>query len=422
MNVDTKPLYEKKATAWERQKQIVNDAISDAKEKGVENPEVNFTLSEEKEKEFNEWEKEWNEAEKKIKTLETVSEKEEDKEEKAYKEGKSTDQKDTEKEKYTKAFQDYMKNGERMSQESRDVLETVQRAQSAGTDSEGGHLIREEMAGEITRAMKQFGQVRRFADVRRTQTGADMQFPTIDDTSNKGELVNENTSASTQDVTVGNITMKAWIFNSKQVPVSRSLLQDDTLSFENELTSIFGERLGRITNEKYTTGAGHGSSEPEGYMTAASLGHTTSSATAFTRDEIYELIHSVDPDYRNMPGAAFAFTDATLKEIKKLSVGSSDARPLWQSGLAEGVPPTVDGYPYFINQEMKDSGTASNKFMAFGDFGRFRIRDVMQMEMLRLVERAAEKFQVIFIAYMRSDSRLIDAGGKPIKYMQHAAS
>lgn len=400
MDTLKKDLYEKRGHAIEQMTSLKEKAQAEKRE-----------FTQEEREQFSNWSKEEDQLREEIRGMEKLEEEETPK-------GVN----DHDGEDHRRAMRDYMANGERMAQESRDIIEAHTRAQSVGTDSEGGYTVDEKMADMIRSARKQHGEVRNFANVLQTPTGADMQFPMDNDAQQKGEIVGENTPAAEQDVSFTNTTLKAWIFTSKQVPVSRALLQDSEFDIESYLGGRLGMRIARIENEKFTTGAGHGSSEPEGYMTNTAVGTTTDAVDDFTRKEINAFMHKVDPAYRNSPSAAFAFHDDVLRNLKDLSVGSGDARPLWQPSMREGEPDTVNGFPYFVNQEMDDLSSPGNKIMAFGDWSWFMIRDVMGFELLRLDERAAEKFQVIFIGYARSDSRYLNPGNDPIKVMQLAAS
>ena len=69
------------------------------------------------------------------------------------------------------------------------------------------------------------------------------------------------------------------------------------------------------------------------------------------------------------------FNDATLLALKKLNVGSADARPLWSMGMADGTPSTIDGIPYVINNDMPSIAAGTHPIL-FGDFSKFAIRDV----------------------------------------------
>jgi HK97 family phage major capsid protein len=61
-----------------------------------------------------------------------------------------------------------------------------------------------------------------------------------------------------------------------------------------------------------------------------------------------------------------------------------------------------------------------NKTISFGQHKKYYIRDVQGIFVLRLTERYADYGQVGFIAFMRQDSELLDAGTNPIKVLQQA--
>ena len=68
---------------------------------------------------------------------------------------------------------------------------------------------------------------------------------------------------------------------------------------------------------------------------------------------------------------------------------------------------------------------ASNKFMMYGDFSHYKIRDVMGFTVFRLNERYMDYLQVGFLAALRTDGRLLRANAttyNPMKIMTSAAS
>jgi len=175
------------------------------------------------------------------------------------------------------------------------------------------------------------------------------------------------------------------------------------------LADILGERLGRIQNTYQTTGTGSG--QPEGCVNGSTLGKTAAAVDAVTTDEILELKHSVDPSYRL--NSHFMFNDTTLLALKKMR--GSDGHPLWQSGFAFREPDTFDGDKYVINQDMADLGTG-NKFMLYGDFSKYMIREIAGYHLMRLNERYAEKLQIAYLAFQRSEAKMLDAGTHPVKH------
>ena len=108
--------------------------------------------------------------------------------------------------------------------------------------------------------------------------------------------------------------------------------------------------------------------------------------------------------------------DQILLYIKKLKDGAG--RYLWQSSLAGSRPDTIDGQPIQINQSMANAVTNNAFTIVYGASEKFKVRWVAQLRMRRLVERYADADQEGFVAFMRADSNLLDAGTHPLKMMQ----
>lgn len=297
------------------------------------------------------------------------------------------------------------------------VLE--KRAQSAGTDAEGGYTVPEGFSGEIDKALAAWGPMLDGNIVRiyPTATGNPVPWPTVDYTSTVGELKAENGAATDDggnDIVFGQKVLNAYLYDSEVVKVSRELLQDSYFNMETLLSELFGESLSRTVNTALTTGTG--SSQPNGVVTASSAGKTAASATAITADELIDLLHSVDPAYRGSPNARWMFNDSTLAAIRKLKDGQSNY--LWQMGdVRTGAPATLLGHPYSVNQAMASIAT-TNKTVLFGDFSKYVVRRVGGTEMLALRERYAENLQVGFIAFLRVDGELLNTSA--VKHLVQA--
>jgi HK97 family phage major capsid protein len=130
-----------------------------------------------------------------------------------------------------------------------------------------------------------------------------------------------------------------------------------------------------------------------------------------------DLKHSVDAAYRS--NAEFMMNDLTVAAISKLLDGNG--KPLWAAGIQVGAPDTILNHPYVVNNDMAVMA-ASAKSILFGDFSKYMIRDVLGITMMRLAERYADFLQVGFMAFMRTDADLLDAGQAPIKHYINAAS
>lgn len=317
---------------------------------------------------------------------------------------------------YSAAFRAFLKGGkDGITAEQRAILE--KRAQTVTTTG-GGYLIPTGFSNQLETAMLDYSGILEAPTMKmRTDTGNDLPWPTVNDTSNKGALLGINTQESEQTFTFGVVTFNAYKFTSKNVLVPIELMQDSAFNLDAFMTTALAERLGRILNQYGTTGTG--SSQPNGIVTASTAGVTGSAAASITIDDIIDLKHSVDPAYRKRPSSGFMFNDSTLKALKKLK--DSENRALWQAGYAVGEPDTIDGSRYYINQDMAAIG-ASAKSVLFGDLGKFVVRTVQEITMMRLVERYADYYQIAFQAWMRADTDLLDAGTRPIKHLVHQSA
>lgn len=317
---------------------------------------------------------------------------------------------------YEEAFGLYMRYGaDRLSHEQRALMATRASTdpQATTSGSIGGYLIPPGYLARITEALKAYGGVYNFCQVIPTATGNPLQWPTHDGTSQKGRILSENTAVTTNQLTFGTKTIGAYMYSSDQVLVSLQLLQDSAFPLDTYVPNALGERLGRIVADHLITG--DGSTQPEGILTNATSGVTAASAS-LSYDNLIDLEHSVDPAYRNGGNCRFFFNDGTLAVIRKLK--DTQNRPLWLPVPVPGMPATINGLPYTIDQSMPAVGTG-NKSIAFGDLNRgMLVRQVLDIHFARLAERYAEFLQVGYFAFMRLDAKQND--GKAYRVLTHA--
>ena len=76
--------------------------------------------------------------------------------------------------------------------------------------------------------------------------------------------------------------------------------------------------------------------------------------------------------------------------------------------MRDGEPDTIEGFRYWINQDMVSALTTGKKIMLFGDFSKYVVRQVMGMSIRRLEERFIDNGQVGFIAFARADGELVN--------------
>jgi HK97 family phage major capsid protein len=171
--------------------------------------------------------------------------------------------------KYNAAFANYLVSGvNNLEADERIVMRqrysSFQNAAGVGTGSAGGYLVPPEFRDTLVETLKWYGPMLQEAEMITTASGANLPWPTNDDTANVGAILAENTAMSEQDVTLGTASIDAYMYTSKLVRASYQLMQDRD-DFPRWLARKLGERIGRIWNQHFTTGTG--SSQP---LTASS--------------------------------------------------------------------------------------------------------------------------------------------------------
>jgi HK97 family phage major capsid protein len=292
---------------------------------------------------------------------------------------------------------------------------------STTTGSEGGYTVQTEVAKSVADALKAYGGMREVSTVIQTAGVGDLNFPTSDGTSETGELIGQNTTATAADPTFGVVSIVSYKFSSKIVAVPFELLQDSSVDIEAFVNNRLATRIGRATNTYFTTGTG--TAQPRGVVTAAASGKVGTSGQTVTviYDDLVDLIHSVDPEYRKSPACRFMMADSSLKVVRKLK--DSQNRPIFLPGydLNAKMPDTILGYGITINQDMA-AMAANAKSILFGDFSKYIIRDVMGVTMFRFDDSAYIKLgQIGFLAWSRSGGNFVDVGGA-VKYYANSAT
>ncbi len=282
-----------------------------------------------------------------------------------------------------RAFDHYVRTG----RENADLMEL--RAQSEGTGTGGGFLVPEGFRNQIIERMKAFGGIANEAETITTDSGQALPWPTIDDTANLGEIVDEGgTFSAGADLVFGAASLGAYSYmagggSSTPLRVSLELTQDSTFDIEGLVSRKLGERIARIQSAHLVTGTGV--KQPLGVITGLT-GQVLNANTGVTYDDLVNFIHSVDPAYRES-GCRWTFNDKSLATLEKIKDTNGDPiwRPLGSVSVNIGDPlgsGSLMGYPVTIDQGFADISLASSS-VNWGAFGNLsegyvirRVRDV----------------------------------------------
>lgn len=303
---------------------------------------------------------------------------------------------------HERAFESYLRTG----QENGDLAEF--RAQSVGTNTAGGYLVPAGFRAKLIERMKQFGGIADEAETFNTSEGNPLNYPTIDDTANIGEIVAEaGTFAAGADLVFATRALTAYKYmaggaGNLPLKVSWELRDDAAFDLPSFLTRTLGTRIARVQAVHWATGTGTG--QPQGIVTPITTsGAIASNATGPTYAELLATVNFLDPAY--WAGAKWLMNSATLAKIQGLV--DTTGRPLLNPST-EGISSspggqTLLGYPVVIDQAMP-AMAASAKFLAFGNINEaYVIRRVKDVTLVVLNELYAANGQTGYMAWARAD-------------------
>lgn len=281
------------------------------------------------------------------------------------------------------------------------------RAQGVGTGAAGGYLVPEGFRRQLIERKKAFDAVRRVAQVVTTDSGNSLPWPTVDDTTNDGSILAENTQATETDVLFGTGDLGAYKYTSDIVRFSVELLQDSDIDLVNFLNRTLGRRIARKQSAHFTTGTG--TAQPQGIVTGATTGVTAASTTAITLDEMIDLEMSVDAAYLEAEPGAFVgwmMGSDAFKSIRK--VKDADGNYIVQPSVQAGAPRQLLGYPLVVNPDMP-TPAAGGKSVLFGNLTEgYVIRDVREGFLTVFKERYADFGQQAVLHLERADGTVQD--------------
>jgi HK97 family phage major capsid protein len=297
------------------------------------------------------------------------------------------------------------------------TMQTVpgeKRDMGIATGAGGGYLVPVGFQKELESAMLAYGKqltvVRQWA----TDSGQPIQWPLSDDVANYSQEMTDGTDVTELDIPLGQKTFNVSTFSTGVIKVSRSLITDSAFDVESFIRDNFAVRQARGLNKAVTNGSTSGN--VASIITGATLGATSAAPTAVTYLDLVGLYGALDPAY--VGNATWAFNNAVLRQL--IALEDNYGRPLFLPSITSGVPDTVLGRPYVLNQDLA-APAATSKSILFGDMSKYVLRSVAGLEVLRLNERYAPANQVGFVGFHRNSGVLLDAGTHPILYLQQHA-
>ena len=275
-----------------------------------------------------------------------------------------------------------------------DDIRTEYKALSVVPDTAGGYLAPSEYVREIIKAETEISPVRSLVRVRQTAAKS-VQIPKRTGQFAAVWVAEQGTKSETTGLTYGLEEIPTSELYAL-VDISNQMLEDSAFSMDGEISMEAAEQFAVAEGAAFVSGSGVG--KPQGFLTNANVGTTNSgAATTITADGLLSLKYAIKSAYQ--ASASWVMKRATISSVRKLKDGNGNY--LWQPGLAQGRPNTLDGDPYVEVADMPSEG-AGLKPVAYGDWRRaYTWIDRISMEMLRDPYTQATSGNVRFIVRKR---------------------
>jgi HK97 family phage major capsid protein len=236
--------------------------------------------------------------------------------------------------------------------------------------------------------------------VLNTAGGENLQIPSLS-TYSVGTINAEGAAMGESDPAFNAfITLGAYKY-SFLTQVSEELLTDSGVDFLGFLADQVGNALGYAVGSALTVGTG--TVEPKGIVTASAVGGTAGTATAFTADNLIDLLYSLDGAARNLPGVGWMMNGKSIGAVRKLK--DTAGNYVFQPSLAMDSPDMLLGKPIYENPSMADvaSGTKS---VIVGHLPSYFVRTVGGLRLDRSDDFAFNAGLITFRAQFRVDGNL----------------
>lgn len=273
--------------------------------------------------------------------------------------GGQVDMKDRE---YSDAFLAHVRRGD------------VNASLNKGTATEGGYLAPIEWDRTITDKLKIVSPMRQIASVQTISTAGFSKLYNLRGTTS-GWVGEKVARTETNTPAFDSMTFASGEIYANPA-ATQAMLDDAQISLESWLADevqtefAYQEGLAFISGDgtnkpagflSFVTGGANATKNPLGAIEAK----TTVSGTAFTADELLELVYLLPSVYT--AGAGWVMNRTTQGVIRKMKDGQNNY--LWQPSYVAGQPAQIAGYPVTEMPGMPDIALSAMP-VAFGDFRR----------------------------------------------------
>lgn len=312
---------------------------------------------------------------------------------------------------YDRAFTNYLRTGK----PNGDLVN----AQSVGSDPAGGFLVSPLFRSKLVEVRKAMGGFSAFVDSFSTERGGGIEYPSVDDTANSGQITAEGAAFSGgSDIVFGTVLLGAFKYTSAgasnlPLKVSYELVQDAEFDVDGLVARLMGKRIQRKQAVDWAFGAG--TTLPFGLVHAGTTADVTvTGASGITYNALVDVETALDPEYEE--NARWVMRKAVWQTVRKIVDTAGRPIILEQalSGAGGKVERSLLGYPVIIDQAFPDY-VINTKFAALGDFTEsYVIRRVRDLTVVVNPYSSAANGQIEYTAWERADGNIQNRKGYSI--------
>jgi len=223
-----------------------------------------------------------------------------------------------------------------------------------------------EFIAEVERLEEDYGVARKFANLRRSNSGNGLKYLQGDDDLNIYFTDEAGVKTSTKLSYAQKLL--AWRKAAGILPITDELTEDSAIDLWNDATKRFARAFARTEDELVFTQATGATPINPGILFAVGVNAVTLTGDSFEDLEYDDLVDAhIGVPTKSAKNGRYFLNRQILGVIQKIK--DEEGRPLWQRAMADGTPATILGYPYEETEVLPDlsDDDEDTPFMVFGD-------------------------------------------------------
>lgn len=288
----------------------------------------------------------------------------------------------------------------------REAVEFDLRTATSGDAANAGNTKPTTFVATVLAAMRERSPFFSRARILTTDSGETIEWPVKNGLNpatapvSGAALTPENTQYPTGDQAWSKVSIGAYKYGVI-VEATTEIVQDSALPILSILAQDAGEAVADVVLADLMTGSG--TNKPWGWLTRATGAVNAASASAVTFDNLLDLKYSVSAPYRR--NGVYMFNDSLVPTLAK--VKDNNGQYIWQPSVVAGEPDRIHGAPVLTDPNIPTSG-AGAKIGVFGDPGKYLVRQVKTLRVVRSDEYGYDRDVVAFKVTWRGSGDLFD--------------